>query len=250
MGAVASYKESSELLNAVFLFCHALTTSKPFNGCESKLLSLLNSPFENGHDADPNIERLAFVQHFLELSKKAFTGEEDDLQLIVDKVVQTLTDIFNAKNEMNVFTSADFVYQTGILWSLIRMDRVKAEQKDYLKQMIVKYIELLGGSLINTQEINNDEKALHSKIAFITSSLALMTQLWPHIGGGKLPGISFINDYEKLYPQIESPSNIILPEYLLIFHGDPEFIDSNFLTPHSSFVESTNAATVTTIKYY
>jgi hypothetical protein len=54
MGAVASYKEPSELLNAVFLFCHALTTSKPFTGCESKLLSLLNSPFENGHDVDPN----------------------------------------------------------------------------------------------------------------------------------------------------------------------------------------------------
>uniref|UniRef100_A0AC34FP01 Uncharacterized protein n=1 Tax=Panagrolaimus sp. ES5 TaxID=591445 RepID=A0AC34FP01_9BILA len=190
-------------------------------------------------------ERLAFVQHFLELSKKAFTGEEDDLQLIVDKVIETLTDIFNANNEMNVFTSADFIYQTGILWSLIRMDRVKAEQKDYLKQMLVKYIELLGGSLLNTQEINNDdEKALHSKIAFITSSLALMTHLWPHIGGGKLPGISFIHDFEKLYPQIESPSNIILPEFLLIFHGDPEFTDSNFLTPHSSFVESTNAATV------
>lgn len=108
------------------------------------------------------------MQHFLALAKKAFTGEEDDLQLIVDKVIETLTDIFAAKNESNIFTGADFVYQTGILWSLIRMDGVKAEQKDYLKQMLVKYIELLGGSLLAIQENDDHEtnydNALNSKV--------------------------------------------------------------------------------------
>lgn len=82
------------------------------------------------------------------------------------------------------------------------------------------------------------------QIAFITTPLALLTQFWSHIGGGKLPGISVLPDFDKLYPSTGTQSYIILPEFLLFLHGDPEFADSNFLKPFETSADPTHAATV------
>ncbi|KAE9550715.1 hypothetical protein FO519_006081 [Halicephalobus sp. NKZ332] len=247
MGAVASYKTSSELLHAVFLFTHALTTSKPFAGSEGKLGLLLSSP-EHGHDGDPNTERLEFTQHFLLVAHKAFTGDNSDMSLAVEKVMNLFGEIFGNDVEMTVFTSGDLIYQIGILWSLICLEKVKEEHKVMLKQMLMTYLENLAGKLLTMGEIQNPSE-LEAKLAFIVSPLCILAQIFPHIGGNKIPDphsldLSLLLEMASKLSKPNEPSQVALPEVLLTLHGNKNY-PSEFMLFQSPTSDPSVAAIAT-----
>uniref|UniRef100_A0AC34PZB9 DNA/RNA-binding domain-containing protein n=1 Tax=Panagrolaimus sp. JU765 TaxID=591449 RepID=A0AC34PZB9_9BILA len=243
MGAVASYKTPSELLNAVFLFSHALTTKKPFLGSETKLISLLDFQ-NNGHDSDSNIERLAFTQHFLYLANKAFNNDLTDLSLATDKVISEITEIFSKETETTVFTSLDLVYQIGIFWNLINTEKIEEQPKNCLKKVLMVYLEHLAGNLLNLAEVDNPTD-VKTKLEFIASPLSVLAQVFPHIGGNKIPSdsldLSWLNKIMRALYETDQVSQIILPESLLILHGNKDYPSKNFLLSEKTTDPSSGA---------
>lgn len=110
-------------------------------------------------------ERLAFTQHFLYLANKAFNNDSVDLILATDKVISEISDIFTREIESTVFTSLDLIYQIGIFWNLICMEKIEEKQKNCLKKVLMVYLEHLAGNLLNLAEIDN-QNDVKSKVNF------------------------------------------------------------------------------------
>lgn len=85
------------------------------------------------------------------------------MSLAVAKVMNLFGEIFANDTEMTVFTSGDLIYQIGILWSLICLEKVKEEHKVMLKQMLMTYLENLAGKLLNIEE-TQDLTELSTKV--------------------------------------------------------------------------------------
>ena len=86
--------------------------------------------------------------------------------LAVEKVMNVFGEIFANDTEMIVFTSGDLIYQIGILWSMICLNKVKEEHRVMLKRMLMTYLENLAGKLLNIDTQNQSELSTKVKLLF------------------------------------------------------------------------------------
>ena len=86
--------------------------------------------------------------------------------LAVEKVMNVFGEIFANDTEMTVFTSGDLIYQIGILWSMICLNKVKEEHRVMLKRMLMTYLENLAGKLLNIDTQNQSELSTKVKLLF------------------------------------------------------------------------------------
>lgn len=75
--------------------------------------------------------------------------------------------------------------------------------------------------------------------------MSVLAQVFPHIGGNKIPSdsldLSWLNKIMRALYETDQVSQIILPESLLILHGNKDYPSKNFLLSEKTTDPSSGA---------